>query len=290
MNKEALIKKLGEYFKTRKDVAFAYLFGSVAKDRVHSESDVDIGVYFTPATRALEYESENRYPGESEIWGDLEKITERQTDMVVLNRAPSTLFYAIMQEGIPLAINNEGLNNRMYLVISSAAEDYRDFVDDYFKIMQRSNSLSSVDREKLQRMISFIEKDCVDFKIFQNTDEMKYKDDRNLRRNIERWAENIVNSSIDIAKTLLGSEKRAIPQTYKEILKGLFVLDDFDDKVAEKLSSFSQTRNILAHEYLDLRFAMLSRFMKEGEPIYSYLIKYAEDVLEKDSKPNTVKK
>ena len=280
MNQE-LLKKLNNYFQSRQDVSFAYLFGSQVRETTHSESDFDIGVYFTPDTKALEYESEKKYPKEDELLNDLEHITQKQTDMVVLNRAPATLFYAVMQEGIPLAINNEGLKTRMYLAVSSAAEDYRDFVDDYYRIMQRSNSLNPIDREKLQRMVSFIENECADFQTFKLNDEVKYKNDRNFRRNIERWAENIVNSSIDIAKTLLGSEKRDIPQTYKEILKGLSVLDGFDDKMANKLSNFSQIRNILAHEYLDIRFAQIKKFTEQSEKSYKYLIDFVKKFINK---------
>lgn len=138
MDRDRIIKELSVYFKSRKDIAFAYLFGSLANNRFHSESDIDIGVYFIPKTHGLEYESDIEYAGESEIWTDIEKITKIQTDLVVLNRVPSTIAYACMQEGIPLSINNEGLKTRMYLALSSAAEDYREFVDDFYKIRERS--------------------------------------------------------------------------------------------------------------------------------------------------------
>lgn len=138
MNKDKIIQQLSGLFQKRKDIAFAYLFGSLAKDTTHAESDIDVGVYFEPSQPELEYESEKDYPGESELWSEIERLTGKQTDFVVLNRAPSTIFYSVMQEGTLLASNNEGLRSRMYNVISMAAEDFREFVDDYIKIMQRS--------------------------------------------------------------------------------------------------------------------------------------------------------
>jgi len=39
------INKLKEYLEKEKDIILAFLFGSYAKDREVSESDVDIGIY-----------------------------------------------------------------------------------------------------------------------------------------------------------------------------------------------------------------------------------------------------
>ena len=90
--KNELIGQLNSYFETRKDVSFAYLFGSTVSGNTHSESDVDIGVYFTPKISGLEYESEVQYPEENKIWSDLEEITGKNTDMVKIHlevRLPS---------------------------------------------------------------------------------------------------------------------------------------------------------------------------------------------------------
>src|ERR1039457_4211889 len=113
MDKKDLIKQLSEYFKGRKDVSFAYLFGSVAKGTSHSESDIDIGVYFKPKTRELEYESTEEYAGEDDMWSDIEHITKRHTDMVVLNRAPATLFDGVFRSGILLYDDESGLRMRL---------------------------------------------------------------------------------------------------------------------------------------------------------------------------------
>ncbi len=137
--KTELIKKLNEYFKTRKDVSFAYLFGSTVSGRTHSDSDIDIGVYFTPKTTELEYESENEFEDEDAIWSDIEKITCKNTDMVVLNRAPSTLFFAVLHTGQKIFVRDERLISNLYLVISGIAEDFRYFIKDFIKIRDRSN-------------------------------------------------------------------------------------------------------------------------------------------------------
>ena len=48
MDKKTLVKKLNEYFRGRKDVAFAYLFGSVAKGTGDAASDLDLAVSGLP--------------------------------------------------------------------------------------------------------------------------------------------------------------------------------------------------------------------------------------------------
>jgi predicted nucleotidyltransferase len=46
-----LIEKLKKYFKQRKDIAFAFLYGSQAKGGADKLSDVDVAVYFYPLER-----------------------------------------------------------------------------------------------------------------------------------------------------------------------------------------------------------------------------------------------
>lgn len=282
MDKSILIKKLKEYFREHKDIAFAYLFGSVAKDMSHTESDVDIGIYFKPTTNVLEYESENRYPGESAIWSDLDHIVGRHTDMVVLNRASSTLFSAVLEEGEKIISTDDNFLIRLSGAVTDLAEDFRNFISDFIKVKERSRSLSPHDKVRLERVIDFVQDQMPDFKNFSNIDQKQYERDISVKRNIERWAETLANASIDIAKILIASKKRPIPQTYKSIMKELAFLDNFDQNIATKLSTFSDMRNVLSHEYLDIRFAVLDKFIKESEPLYAYLTKYAKEVIKND--------
>ena len=275
MNQE-LIKKLNNYFKNHKEVSFAYLFGSMVSGNTHSESDIDIGIYFTPPTNELEYESDVEYKNEDLIWLDLEKITGEKTDMVVLNRAPVTLVYSVLQNGQKIFAQDENLLFRLYLSISLLAEDFRYFVSDFIKIKERSHSLSEIDKERLSRMVVFLEKEMEDFEKFKKVDQTIYGSDNFIKRNIERWVENIVNSSIDMAKIILASGKKPIPETYRLIIENLGTVADFDQKVATTLSNFSKMRNILAHEYLDIRFAQIKKFTQESEQAYKYLISFVK--------------
>lgn len=275
------LEKLKKFLNTRNDILMAFLFGSYAKDLTHRESDIDIAVYFKPKSDEVEYEEEKNYEGEDELWSEIEKILEIKTDLVVLNRASSTLADSIVKDGKVLTIKDQRYFARFSNVISEAADYYRNFMDDFLKIKERSNSLSLTDKERLIKVTEFLEQEIKDFSIFKKIDQIKYQNDKATKRNMERWVENIVNSSIDIAKIILASEKKLIPNTYKTILENLIEVDNFDLENAKALGKFAKIRNILAHEYLDLRFNKIREFLAESELSYSYLVNFSKNFIKK---------
>jgi uncharacterized protein YutE (UPF0331/DUF86 family) len=135
------------------------------------------------------------------------------------------------------------------------------------------------DRERLIRYIDFMESELSDFPKFVKMDWKAYLEDKDLRRNLERWIENLVNCSIDIAKVILVAENKRIPSTYKEILKELGASQYFDEEFGENLSRWSILRNILAHEYLDIRWNSIKKFIQSSEPIYRKLITEIKSLL-----------
>lgn len=139
---EKRIQHLKEYFLREPLVAMTYVFGSYAKGRQMSESDFDIAVYYRPENNQVEYEEEKKYPEEDKLWSDVEKIVHRETDFIVLNRAPATLAFEILKTGRAIIIKDEGLWLDFYLVVSGVAEDFREFIKDYWAIKQRSGSLN----------------------------------------------------------------------------------------------------------------------------------------------------
>ena len=131
------VEALKNYFNNRDDVAFAFLYGSQAKGNATQLSDVDIAVYFSPERRhPIEFEEEVFYKGEEEIWSDMEKVTKKEVELLVLNRVPSTVAASAIR-GIPLAINDWGLYLDFMDVVTEESEDFMNFViNDY---MERNN-------------------------------------------------------------------------------------------------------------------------------------------------------
>lgn len=268
INIEDKVERLREYFLTRPDISMAFVFGSYAKGQQISESDFDIAIYFVPEGRTIEWEEEKYYPSEEEIWTDVEKIVGINTDFLVLNRVASTVAFSSVSEGIPIVIKDRSLYLRFFLTISSAAEYLRDMSEDFWAIKQRSMSLTENDRERLRNCLDFLESEMKYYPDFVNLTQQDYESVIITRRNVERWIENIVNASIDIAKITLASEKKRIPQTYREIFHELLLIEGFPKTAAMNLGKFAKLRNILAHEYLDIRFGRIREFLNESGPLY----------------------
>lgn len=93
----ALLQSLRRHFESRKDVLFAYLFGSFADGRTTPLSDVDVAVYLGGGDLA-----EKRL----EILGKVMDILKTdEVDLVILNTAPLLLRMKVLQKKTLLADN-----------------------------------------------------------------------------------------------------------------------------------------------------------------------------------------
>jgi uncharacterized protein YutE (UPF0331/DUF86 family) len=135
------------------------------------------------------------------------------------------------------------------------------------------------DRERIIRLLDYLESEVDEYSGFFNLSWETYQKEKEKRRNVERWIENIVMSSIDIAKILLASENRPIPESYKEMLYHIGLLGDFNEEFGKKLSKWAGLRNIVVHEYLDIRWKNIKEFIDESEPVYKQLIMEIKKIL-----------
>jgi uncharacterized protein len=102
--KKQSLKEAQTYLGSRKDIAFAYLFGSVAENRANNLSDIDIAVYMTKGKFA---------DLRLQILGDLIDILKTDNlDLVILNTAPLSLKMKIIQTKKILADNIPHLRHR----------------------------------------------------------------------------------------------------------------------------------------------------------------------------------
>lgn len=125
---------------------------------------------------------------------------------------------------------------------------------------------------RLIKHITFLENELLDYERFRSLSWEEYDKERDKRRNVERWVENIVNSSIDIAKIILASENRSLPDTYKEVVSNLSLFTGFESETMESLAERVKLRNIISHEYLDIRWDSIKRFIQEAEPLYKNFV------------------
>lgn len=141
-------------------------------------------------------------------------------------------------------------------------------------------------KERLIKHLNFLEEEMKDYPLFESLAWETYRTERSKRRDAERWIENLVNSSIDISKIVLSAEEITLPETYREIVSSLSLIDEFDKEEVERLSSWVRLRNIITHEYLDIRWASINKFIEETQPLYNALLektkKYLKNRLEAD--------
>jgi len=102
----SLIAKLGEAFAhSPRGVVSAYLHGSHAEDREHSESDVDVGVlldYEEYGNRALRDEARLAWAGQLAV-----ALGRNDVDIVILNDAPAPLARHVGLDGIRVFCQDE---------------------------------------------------------------------------------------------------------------------------------------------------------------------------------------
>lgn len=138
------------------------------------------------------------------------------------------------------------------------------------------------ERERLLKHLDFLKEELQDFQKFRELARKSYFEDRDSRRNVERWVENLVNCSIDIGKVILTAKRKGIPETYREVLFNLGSLPEFSEMLGKELSRWARLRNILAHEYVDIRWTNIKAFIDEAEPAFDELVGKVEVLLQAD--------
>lgn len=259
---EQLAQVLKDVLEGFRDVRFAVLFGSAATGRLRDDSDLDVAIY-GESQGLLEIEAEREIESETDVQIALERATDRNVDLLVLNRAPATVCAAALLTGRTLLIRDGGLYRRYFLAVTDVASSFLDAERDFREIAARSASLSDFDRSRLARLLEFIAEEMQDRLKFAAVTLERYRGDRDVRRSLDRWVETLITAAIDIAKVVLASSGGAVPQTYGQVLADLEALPAFS-RLCGRLKPLAALRNLLAHEYLDLRFARVRGFVSSG--------------------------
>jgi uncharacterized protein YutE (UPF0331/DUF86 family) len=124
--------------------------------------------------------------------------------------------------------------------------------------------LNEIQKISIAKRIDFIELELKDLEEYEGLDFDTYSRNRKVRRDVERISENIANATIDIGKVILAGEEIELPETYRDIFKKLVQIQIVSDELAESLSDLVRLRNILAHQYLDIKWEMINDFIIHG--------------------------
>ena len=277
MNKiEEKIRLLKDCFARRTDVLMAFVFGSYAHKQETRESDVDIAVYFRPEGKGTDGQVCVNSEKEDQIRPEIIDIVEKDLDLICMNNAPASLVSNIIKTGIPLDIKDNNLYWDTYLRASMEAEDFSEFAEDYFEIYRRARSLVPEQKTRFLERLQFLDTELEEIEKFKRLTFKEYREDKTQRRNIERWAENIINAIIDTAKIILASEKKTMPKTYEAALRDLGIFAGLTEEDSRKFSKLANLRNILAHEYLDILYERIQSFILEFPPLYKKIVESLE--------------
>lgn len=120
-----IIERLKNYFISRPDVCFAFLFGSYAEGIAGKLSDIDIAVYFYPRWKNIEWEETDYWNSSMlDLWAEIEEIAGIDVDLVILNIADSLVASSAIR-GFPIVIKNDDMFLRFSSIVDSEAEDKR---------------------------------------------------------------------------------------------------------------------------------------------------------------------
>ena len=145
-------------------------------------------------------------------------------------------------------------------------------------------------KNSLVRHLNFLEEELKDYVQFKVLTKQQYLRDRDKRRNVERWIENVINSTVDISKVILTFEEMIIPDTYRGIVSALSSVEGLENIKAEEISRWVRFRNIIAHEYLDIKWSSIKRFIAETETLYETFLRiikqYLKNKIESEEQEN----
>lgn len=133
--------------------------------------------------------------------------------------------------------------------------------------------------ESIQRRLDFLRVEAGDIPRFATMTQAEYVTNRDRRRSLERMVENILNAATDISKVVLTAMDLPAPDSYRQTMLQLGMSGLLPSATAAKLAEMTRLRNILAHEYLDIRWASLRAFLQEAPSVVNEFIQIIEHLL-----------
>ncbi|AGB18390.1 type VII toxin-antitoxin system HepT family RNase toxin [Thermoanaerobacterium thermosaccharolyticum] len=132
--------------------------------------------------------------------------------------------------------------------------------------------LNESDKLNILKRIDFIQIELNDLDEYKKLTYEVYNTDRITRRNVERIIENISNALIDISKIIIANENIHIPNSYREIILKLGEIETIDEELAKSIAEIARLRNVLAHQYLDIKWSYVKTFITDKiNDVYKFI-------------------
>jgi len=121
--------------------------------------------------------------------------------------------------------------------------------------------MHATSRTMLMQIIDFARGEIADLGRYSKLEYKQYSEDKDVRRLVDRMIENITNALIDIAKIVISDNNLEIPDSYAGIMEKIGGIFNFNDEEKTSLIQIPKLRNILAHEYLDIKWKNIKNFI-----------------------------
>lgn len=144
-----------------------------------------------------------------------------------------------------------------------------------------------MDKEIIIKRLEYMKEKLKDLKYdldkYENEKNINERDKKTIQGAIERWAEEIVESAININTQMLKS-KNKISDSYYNTFIDMKEFKIFEEELLEKLASTAGFRNRLAHDYMNIDEEIMIGSVKMILKLYKeYIIniaKYLKEIKE----------
>lgn len=121
-------KRLKPLFEREKSILFAYVFGSVAQERAHGESDIDLAFYLN--TDGVKDTFKKRVL----LIEEAQALLNKKVEIIILNEVSSILFkFVVIKEGKILFERAHDQRVDFELATMQEYYDYQPFLENYNK-------------------------------------------------------------------------------------------------------------------------------------------------------------
>ncbi len=143
--------------------------------------------------------------------------------------------------------------------------------------------LNMIEEHKISLInyLDFLKEEINAYPKFYGLTGEEYQNNKDIRKDVEKWIENIIDYSVNIGKILLCEYKMPVPDTYKEILYNLKELPMFTEEFSQEIAKWSVLKNIVDHKYINFKWDNIKDFVKESEKTYVRLVDKVQKLLVK---------
>lgn len=114
----------------------------------------------------------------------------------------------------------------------------------------------------IENKLSAIEKYLRILKVYKKYSQKTIEQDVTLKGAVERYLYLVIQSAIDLAEAVISFKNLRKPTEYRETFEILFEKHLIPNSLKEKLIKMTGFRNIVAHDYAKLDFAVVYNVLK----------------------------